>query len=85
MNNGADIYQAVLSALGILFGWPDILFAIVFSFLMGSIISLWLLIFQDKTMKSRIPFGPFIILGSIALVFFGKGILGAYFQLFNLL
>lgn len=74
----------LITALGILFGWPDIIFIIVFSFLIGSLVSLVLLARGKKALKSHIPFGPFIILGSFAVIFFGKIILESYFRFFNL-
>jgi prepilin signal peptidase PulO-like enzyme (type II secretory pathway) len=73
------------AVLGLVFGWPDILLALVFSFLIGGIVSLALVVLKKKNMKSRIPFGPFIILGSLALIFFGQQILDCYFNFLNFL
>jgi len=70
----------LISALGLLMGWPDIIFVIIFSFLTGALASFYLLIRKEKTMKSRIPFGPFIILGSLLTIFFGHQILEWYFS-----
>lgn len=70
----------LIAALGLLMGWPDIIFAIIFSFLTGALASLYLLIRKEKTMKSHIPFGPFIILGSLITIFFGHQILDWYFS-----
>ncbi|MEK9170542.1 MAG: A24 family peptidase, partial [Patescibacteria group bacterium] len=74
----------LIVALGILFGWPDIIFVIIFSFFIGSLASLGLLIYKKKTLKSRIPFAPFIILGSLVLIFFGRDILAVYFNFFRI-
>lgn len=81
---GAGDFKLII-ALGILFGWPDILFVIVFAFFIGSLVSFELLIHKKKTLKSHIPFAPFIILSSLTLIFFGKEILEIYFKSFNLL
>ena len=54
-----DIYIAIL--MGFLLGWPNILLALFASFLFGAIISIGLIIFRRKTLKSQVPFGPFLI------------------------
>jgi len=75
------------SALGVFLGWPDIFFASIFAFLIGGIVSAPLLFSgpsallgtSKKTMKSVLPFGPFIVLGAATVFFFGHEILKAYF------
>lgn len=56
-------------ALGFLVGWPLALLGLFLSFLSGSVIGLALIFSGKKTMKSPIPFGPFLIT-SFGLVFF---------------
>lgn len=73
----------LMTALGILFGWPDILFALSFGAILGSLYSVILLISGKKGMKDSVPFGPFLALGSIVLVFFGNAILRSYFSFFG--
>ncbi|MDO8429925.1 MAG: A24 family peptidase [bacterium] len=70
----------LMSALGFLYGWPDILFIFVFASLIGSVISLFLVILKRKNFKSTVPFGPFLVLGAITIFFFGEKILSAYFN-----
>lgn len=72
-------------ALGIIFGWPDTVFVLVFSFIIGSIYGIYLLIKRIKGFKDSVPFGPFLVLGSITLIFFGQSILTQYFKFFELL
>jgi len=74
-----------IAALGLIFGWPDIIFVLVFSFIIGSIFGIYLLIKRIKGFKDSVPFGPFLILGSLTLMFFGQAILGQYFEVFGLL
>jgi len=74
----------LITALGLLMGWPDIIFVIIFSFLTGSLASFYLLAKKEKTMKSHVPFGPFIILGSLLTIFFGHQILDFYFSMINI-
>lgn len=72
-------------ALGIIFGWPDTIFVLIFSFIIGSIYGIYLLIRRIKGFKDSVPFGPFLVLGSVALIFFGQNILTQYFKFFELL
>jgi prepilin signal peptidase PulO-like enzyme (type II secretory pathway) len=71
------------AALGFLFGWPDILFITVFAFLVGSIFGAWKIWKGKKKMKSAVPFGPFLALGVLILVLWGRHILSFYFGLFG--
>ena len=72
-------------ALGIIFGWPDTIFVLIFSFIIGSIYGIYLLIKRIKGIKDSVPFGPFLVLGSATLIFFGQNILTQYFKFFELL
>ncbi len=73
-----------ITALGIIFGWPDVVFLLAFSFIIGSIFGIYLLIKRIKGFKDSVPFGPFLILGSLTLMFFGQYILSHYFKIFGL-
>ncbi len=70
------------AALGILFGWPDILVILALAFITGSLIALGAMGFNKKTLKSFLPFGPFIAVGATLVFFFGHDILRLYFSLF---
>jgi prepilin signal peptidase PulO-like enzyme (type II secretory pathway) len=69
-------------ALGIIFGWPDIIFILAFSFITGSIFGIYLLLKRVKGLKDSVPFGPFLVLGALILMFFGQTILNFYFNIF---
>lgn len=71
----------LMVALGILFGWPDVLLIGILSFIFGSLYALPLLLRKKVTMKAHVPFGPFIVLASFATFFFGFYILDGYFML----
>ena len=72
------------AALGLALGWPDVLFAELFAFLIGGIISAPLLFSGRKTMKSALPFGPFLASGVAVLFFAGSEILNWYFGLMGI-
>ena len=70
-------------ALGLLFGWPDTLVALMLSFIIGSLWGILVLARRKKTFSSAVPFGPFIALGAATTVFFGQFIVNGYFRIFG--
>ena len=66
--------------LGFLFGWPDILFLTAFAFVSGAAIGLCSIAMGKKTMKSALPFGPFLAAGAIFIFFIGFGFMNWYFH-----
>ena len=74
----------LVGALGLIFGWPDVLMVVFLSFVIGAICVTPLLIKKQKTMKDAVPFGPFLIISSALTFFFGYNIIDGYFKLFGL-
>ncbi len=72
----------LIAALGILFGWPDVIILLAFGFIIGALFSVYLLAQRKKGMKDSVPFGPFLVLGAVVLVFFGNTIMDWYFGIF---
>jgi len=77
-----DIKLALL--IGLLLGYPKALLALFLAFLIGAIIGLGLIILKKKTIKSELPFGPFLILGIYLALFFGEKIINWYLNLFSI-
>jgi len=73
------------AALGILFGWPDVILVIMLSFIIGALAGLALVIFQKKKIKSLIPFGPFLVLSSVLVFFFGQAMVEGYLAMFGII
>jgi len=71
----------LMIALAVIFGWPEIIIVSILSFILGGIISIITLILKRKTMKSLLPFGPFIVISSFLVMFFGYEILKFYFYI----
>jgi len=69
--------------MGLFLGFPSILAGLFFSFLIGAIIGIILIAFKKKGLKSEIPFGPFLILGTYIAFFWGREIIKWYLNLFN--
>lgn len=75
---GGDV--TLISALGFILGFKKIILNIFLSFILGAIISLFLLATKIKTRKDPIPFGPFIVLAFFITVLWGSEIIDLYFQ-----
>lgn len=78
---GGDV--TLIGALGFVLGVKDILLVILLSFVLGAIISLFLLGFKIKSRKDPIPFGPFIILAFYITLLFGDSLIDWYFNLLS--
>lgn len=71
-----DLYLAL--GLALIFGWQMLLVAIVLSYSIGALVSIILLLTKKVQGKSKIPFAPFIVLGSFITIFFGEELLRLY-------
>lgn len=65
----------LIFATSLILGFPVSLSAFLFSFWLGGIVSLVLLISRAYGLKSQLPFGPFILLGSGLAYFFSPAFL----------
>ncbi|NTV40938.1 MAG: prepilin peptidase [Candidatus Moranbacteria bacterium] len=65
-----DAYLGLL--VGLVMGWPDILGALMLSFIIGAVVSVILVIAAKKTLKSQVPFAPFLISGVFAMLLLPK-------------
>ncbi len=65
-------------ALGFLFGLPATLLIIAIAFVIGGAVATLLLLRGKKTMKEGMPFGQFLGLAAIIVLFFGGYILERY-------
>ena len=68
--------------IGLFNGFPGNVIAIFLGFILGSVLSLALIIFKKKTLKDTVPFGPFLIIGSIISLLYSSSILNWYINLF---
>lgn len=75
-----DAYLVIL--LGLILGWPEIILALFGSFFIGSIYGLIVVAAGRKKLKSRIPFAPFLVLGTFISIFFYDPIINWYLSLF---
>ncbi len=73
---GGDVKLAFL--MGLALGWPKILAALFLTFTIGAICGIILIALKRKKFKSEIPFGPFLVLGTFAALFWGEEIVKWY-------
>jgi prepilin signal peptidase PulO-like enzyme (type II secretory pathway) len=69
--------------MGLFLGFPNILVALFLAFFIGAIIGIGLIIFGRKTLKSEVPFGPFLVIGTFIAFFFGNQIINWYLDIFK--
>jgi len=71
----------MLAMIGAWMGWRALLFIILLSSLAGSLIGGALLLLSRQGVRTRIPFGPFLALGTLLYLFFGHEIVSWFNQL----
>jgi leader peptidase (prepilin peptidase) / N-methyltransferase len=76
---GGDI--KLLAMIGAFLGWKGVLFTIMASSLIGTVVGLSLMLRSGKGMKMAVPFGPFLAMGAIIYVFWGPRLVEWYFNL----
>jgi prepilin signal peptidase PulO-like enzyme (type II secretory pathway) len=67
--------------LGLMFGWPGIVFMLAFSFIIGAVVGVFAIARGKSSMKSSLPFGPFLALGAAVMFFWGVPIIGWYLSI----
>lgn len=67
--------------IGFSLGFPNSVLALLLSFLSGAIVSIILMIFGRKSLGQSIPFGPFLVFGSLISLFWGTKIISWYLSL----
>lgn len=66
----------LVAALGLLLGWPAIFVAVFVAALLSAGVSIVLLLTRRAGMHSYIPFGPFLVIGTVATLLRDPDLLG---------
>ncbi len=78
---GGDI--KLMAAAGVFAGTKLILLALFIGALYASVLAIFLLVSKKGSMKTAIPFGPFLSLGIITSVIFGERLITLYLSIFT--
>ena len=71
--------------LGGFFGWKGVFLTLFLSSLAGSLVGLILIVILRKGLKYAIPFGPFLALGGLVNLYFGRELIWFYLRAGGLL
>ena len=61
-----------MAAIGAFLGWPAVVFSMMVSAIIGSIVGVSLIVFGRREWSSRLPYGPYIALAAVIWLF-GRG------------
>ena len=67
--------------MGLFLSWPNILVALFSAFFIGAIIGIGLIALGKKTLKSQVPFAPFLVIGTFIALFWGQNLINWYINL----
>ena len=67
--------------MGLFLSWPNIFVALILAFSIGAIVGSVLIFFKRKTMRSEVPFGPFLMFGTLVAFFWSETLVNWYFAL----
>jgi leader peptidase (prepilin peptidase) / N-methyltransferase len=70
----------LMAAIGAFLGWRAALFTVFASSLVGGVVGLALILMKRTDWQSRIPYGPYIVIGSLTWIFFGQQLVGWYMR-----
>jgi len=70
----------LMMAIGAFCGWLAVLFSLVVSSVLGSLVGGLLILFRLRQWGGHIPYGPYIIIGTFLWIFWGPDIVQQYFQ-----
>lgn len=76
---GGDIKLTAM--IGAFIGWKGVIITIFLAALSGSLVGVFLMVFMGKDRKHKIPFGPFLALGAILSLFWGKDLIEWYLNI----
>jgi len=76
---GGDVRLGVM--MGVWLGWPNVLVALFFAYLIGAVIGVVLLLTKKVQKGAAIPFGTFLAVGTFFAIYHGNEIIQWYLSL----
>ena len=77
---GGDI--KLLAWIGAVLGWKSLPFVILVASLLGTLVGVAILLSSRKSLKTAIPFGPYLAFGAVSYLFGGETLGELYLRLF---
>ncbi len=74
---GGDVN--LLAMMGTFLGWQSLLFILFVAALTGALVGIALMIGRGKNLKYAVPFGPFLSLGAVLYLFWGRRLMHLLF------
>jgi leader peptidase (prepilin peptidase) / N-methyltransferase len=74
-----------MGAIGAFLGWRAVIFSLVISSLIGSLVGLTLVVLRKRGLSSRLPYGPYIAVAAALWIFAGPALVQWYKNLLNAL
>ena len=71
----------LMAGIGAFVGWKAIVFILMASALVGSVVGITLVILRMRELQGKIPYGPYIALAAVAWLFVGQDIVNWYWNL----
>jgi leader peptidase (prepilin peptidase)/N-methyltransferase len=68
-----------MAAIGAFLGWKAVVFSLMFSSMIGSVVGVTLIVLRKREWSSRLPYGPYIALAAAFWVFGGKRLVQWWF------
>jgi leader peptidase (prepilin peptidase) / N-methyltransferase len=68
---------------GLVTGWPNIIAAVIMSWILGGLVAIGLLVFRRKGRKEAIAFGPFLALTTFITFLWGHQLIDWYLGIFS--
>ncbi len=71
----------LVAMVGIFLGLHNILLALFLSFLLASLVGIFMILLKKAQMNSRLPFAPFLTIGALISLMYGSQICAWYFNI----
>jgi leader peptidase (prepilin peptidase)/N-methyltransferase len=68
-----------MGAIGAFLGWQSVIFSLMLSSIIGSLVGIALILMGKREWSSRLPYGPYIALAAVIWLFGGRHLLDALF------
>jgi len=69
-----------MAAIGAFLGWKAVIFSLMVSSMIGSVVGITLIVLRKQAWSSRLPYGPYIALASAIWIFGGRHLMEWWFS-----